>query len=261
MEGRINQHHTNNMYDDFDSMESYINECLSNTETSEKYKDKIRNSTNHNYTTTYSCKIGEIKRLINENGFQIFKLPNKTRITSSIYIYKDDVNNLIKTTLYDFWKNENKEFQIMSETDKEALRTTQYNISEKQRDYIELNKTQKYNMIKESMESEECELLATENSFISSSIYYLFDGLEYKTTAKQWNNGIRAHKLKCIHYTNNHIKELFRRENCKLISEYHNIKTLLVYEYNEKTYTVRFDKWKYNHQRAHLIDSIQKSNI
>lgn len=42
-----------------------------------------------------------------------------------------------------------------------------------------------------------------------------------------WNQGIRQHLTKRIHYTQNHIEQLFADEECELLSEYQNQKSWL----------------------------------
>ena len=80
---------------------------------------------------------------------------------------------------------------------------------------------------------------------------FLFENLEYKTTPSKWNKGKRAHTQKCIQYTQNHVAELFARENCILLSPYKNIKSILTYKFNDSTYSVRFDNWLYLNSRPH----------
>ena len=75
--------------------------------------------------------------------------------------------------------------------------------------------------------------------------------LNIKLIPVNWNNGVRAHKMKCVRYTHNHIKKLFENENCELITEYKNQKTLLTYKYEGKEYQVRFNDWKHHNSRPH----------
>lgn len=109
-------------------------------------------------------------------------------------------------------------------------------------------KTQK---LKESMNNENCELISEYEKY-DKPVYYLYEGLEYKTTPNTWYKGVRAHKMKCIRYTTNYVKEMLKREGCELIGEYVNTKTPIKYTYNGKEYSIRFDKWKYNNRRNHI---------
>lgn len=75
------------------------------------------------------------------------------------------------------------------------------------------------------MKAGECKLIS---EYIKGDkhVYYLFNGLEYKITPTKWNTGFRAHKCKCIRYTQNYIKQLFEKEGCALMSEYKNLKII-----------------------------------
>ena len=102
----------------------------------------------------------------------------------------------------------------------------------------------------QSMKNENCTPISDYQGY-NKPIYYLFDNLEYKTTPSKWNKGKRAHTQKCIQYTQNHVAELFARENCILLSPYKNIKSILTYKFNDSTYSVRFDNWLYLNSRPH----------
>ena len=68
-------------------------------------------------------------------------------------------------------------------------------------------------------------------------------------------NGVKGGKMTqniyYFQYTQNHVAELFARENCILLSPYKNIKSILTYKFNDSTYSVRFDNWLYLNSRPH----------
>lgn len=111
----------------------------------------------------------------------------------------------------------------------------------------------KENALRESMKAEGCELISPYTDY-KTPVYYIFEGMEYKTTPYRWNSGHRAHKCKCIRYTHNYIKQLFANEGCELISEYQNQKSKLKYLYHEKEYEVTFNDWKFFNKRPHLLE-------
>ena len=82
--------------------------------------------------------------------------------------------------------------------------------------------------LRESMKNEGCELISEYNGS-NVPVYYLYNSLEYKVIPWKWKRGHRAHNVRCIRYTNNHIKKLFEDEGCELISEYKNQKSKLKY--------------------------------
>ena len=101
------------------------------------------------------------------------------------------------------------------------------------------------------MKAEGCELISSYSN-CRTPVYYLYEGMEYKTTPGRWNSGHRAHKCKCIRYTQHYIKQLFANEGCELISEYKNQKSKLTYKYNDQIYEVVFNDWKLFSSRPHL---------
>lgn len=127
----------------------------------------------------------------------------------------------------------------------------------KMREKENVKNLEKHKLLKESMAKEECELIS---DYVASdeTVYYLYKGLEYKTTPYKWKKERRAHKLKCIQYTTNHIKELFKNENCELLDEYKNNYTYLSYKYKDETFKVRFDDWKTFGLRPHLGKTSKK---
>lgn len=109
---------------------------------------------------------------------------------------------------------------------------------------------EKNNKLKESMQNENCVLLSS-YSKCNQPVFYLFDGYEYKTTPEKWYRGHRAHKVKCIRYTQNHIAKIFANEGCELLSQYKNQKTKLKYRFHDKEYEITFNEWQYFFKRPH----------
>lgn len=125
--------------------------------------------------------------------------------------------------------------------------TVQYNTKQTTNEKHRIEKT---NQLKESMQNENCYLLSNYVN-CKSPVYYLFDGYEYKTTPEKWHRGHRAHNVKCIRYTQNHIAKIFADEGCELLSQYKNQKTKLKYRFHDREYEITFNEWRYFFKRPH----------
>ena len=179
-------------------------------------------------------------------------------------IYKNnDSDRWMRITIDNFLRSPNKNFpkdtywmQKLGKLPKPEPKNRKKDpsiIEQNKADRLEHQRLDKEEALRESMKAEECELIS---EYIKGDkpVYYLFNGLEYKTTPTKWNTGHRAHKCKCIRYTQNYIKQLFEKEGCTLMSEYKNQKSLLKYMYNDKEYEVIFNNWLYFNKRPHLHD-------
>ena len=110
---------------------------------------------------------------------------------------------------------------------------------------------EKENKLREAMLKENCILTSP---YIKSNkrVHYTFEGMDYALSPANWYKGIRAHKMKCIRYTHEHIKQLFAKEGCELISKYVNQKSRLAYKYKGKTFHVVWNDWNCYNSRPHL---------
>lgn len=185
-----------------------------------------------------------INEIFKECNCTVIKSPKNLHQRSIITFYRNDnPEHIIVAHLNEFCNNPNKNYYKSSsklynsnnDKVKKPLKTT----------------AEKENDLRESMKAEQCELIS---EYIKGDkpVYYLFEGFEYKTTPTRWKSGHRAHKCKCIRYTQNYIKQLFANEGCELISEYKNQKSRLKYKYNDQIYEVIFNDWKFYNSRPHL---------
>ena len=110
---------------------------------------------------------------------------------------------------------------------------------------------EKENKLRESMLKEYCILTSSYETSLKP-VHYLFENMDYSITQARWNKGVRAHKMKFIHYAHEHIAQLFAKEGCELISQYVNQKSKLTYRYKDREYQVVWNDWKFFNTRPHL---------
>lgn len=72
--------------------------------------------------------------------------------------------------------------------------------------------------LRKSMLNEKC-ILPSRYEAKNIPVHYLYEGLDYQITPMRWKAVCRAHKAKCIRYTQRHISQLFNREECQLLSQ------------------------------------------
>mgnify|MGYP006962162817 FL=1 len=72
--------------------------------------------------------------------------------------------------------------------------------------------------LRKSMLNEKC-ILPSRYEAKNIPVHYLYEGLDYQITPMRWKAGCRAHKAKCIRYTQRYISQLFNREECQLLSQ------------------------------------------
>lgn len=199
-----------------------------------------------------------VDEFFKSRGCTVVSCPNVIGETTSIIFYRDAHPTRIMTAHFSsfvlfpdgtFTKSDSKVAKKLLEG---------FTVEEVQRDIDEVNKEQSIrkrqileDQLRESMLAEQCELISKYES-TDKPVYYLFDGMEYQTTPHHWNAGKRAHKQKCVRYTHNHIKELFAKEGCELLTQYKNQKTILTYRYEGQEFQVNFTNWKYHKLRPHL---------
>ena len=73
-------------------------------------------------------------------------------------------------------------------------------------------------LMRKSMLNEKC-ILPSRYEAKNIPVHYLYEGLDYQITPMRWKAGCRAHKAKCIRYTQRYISQLFNREECQLLSQ------------------------------------------
>ena len=174
----------------------------------------------------------------------VLRYPKESRICDTITFYRNNnPTRIMYCYIRDFYRNNNKLFR------------KDYNYAKKHE--IELSKSNdesrqhKENKLREAMLKENCILTSP---YIKSNkrVHYTFEGMDYALSPANWYKGIRAHKMKCIRYTHEHIKQLFAKEGCELISKYVNQKSRLAYKYKGKTFHVVWNDWNYYNSRPHL---------
>lgn len=208
----------------------------------------IENYENKNYTSFTPHSVNVTTELINEifkeQNCTVLKSPKKPNEESNITFYRNDkpecvlvahLNEFCVNPKSNYPKSKSKLYNSIDTEVKQPIKST----------------IDKENVLRESMKAEGCELISSYTNY-KTPVYYLFEGMEYKTTPGRWNSGHRAHKCKCIRYTQNYIKQLFANEECELISEYKNQKSKLKYKFNDQIYEVIFNEWKFFNKRPHL---------
>lgn len=199
---------------------------------------------------SYKATNEEIDDLFNEYDCSVVRYPHDGRLDANLTYYKNsDSNRWMRTSAVNFLKNPNKLYP------KDTYWMKKLNsdiVIPNKTESLENQRQNKEDQLRQSMKNENCELISKYENY-KTPVYYLFEGMEYKITPSKWNSGHRAHKCKCIRYTQNYIKQLFENEGCTLLSEYKNQKSKLKYLYNNKEYEVIFNDWKYFNKRPHLI--------
>lgn len=103
--------------------------------------------------------------------------------------------------------------------------------------------------IVEALKNENCTIIS-EYIDETTPFKYIHNHKEYEVTWKKWRDGIRPHKSNRL--THDDVKQILADEGCELISTYKNLKSVIKYIYEGKTYSVRFDHWRDRNQRPHL---------
>ena len=192
-----------------------------------------------------------INDIFNAENCTVLKSPKYPHEESNITFYRNaKPERILVAHLNEFCEKPNVYYpKSGSKLFKSSTSSTEPSLTQEEK--LNKQRQNKEEELRESMKKEECELI-TKYTTAKTPVYYIFEGMEYKTTPTKWNSGHRAHKCKCIRYTHNYIKQLFANEDCELISEYQNQKSKLKYLYNEKEYEVTFNDWKYFNKRPHL---------
>ena len=189
-----------------------------------------------------------INDIFNEENCTVLKSPKYPHEECNITFYRNDNPERIMTAhLNEFCVNPKNSFPKSR-----SKLNTSVKAEENLKERLEKQRQNKEEELRQSMKNEDCELISKYTNY-KTPVYYLFEGMEYKTTPNKWHSGHRAHKCKCIRYTQNYIKQLFENEGCELISEYQNQKSKLKYLYKDKEYEVVFNDWKYFNKRPHLV--------
>ena len=190
-----------------------------------------------------------INDIFNDENCTVLKSPKYPNEDSNITFYRNDKpERIMSAHLNQFCINPNDNF-AKSRSKLKTSAKAEENLQEK----LDKQRQSKEEELRQSMKAEGCELISPYTDY-KTPVYYIFEGMEYKTTPYRWNSGHRAHKCKCIRYTHNYIKQLFANEGCELISEYQNQKSKLKYLYHEKEYEVTFNDWKFFNKRPHLLE-------
>ncbi|OHT15049.1 hypothetical protein TRFO_42747 [Tritrichomonas foetus] len=186
-------------------------------------------------------------KLFDNYNYKIFKYPMGNNVARNIYFYNKDKPDIIfESTVYEFYKEPTKKFK------KAAPSTLKQILKVVENDKSKLNPKLVYEeQLKDSMKTENCELISEYIDY-KTPVFYIFDGLEYKVAPYRWKNGNRPHKNKRTFHTPNHMKELIKREDCELITEYKTSKQFLTYKYKGVVNTVKGDHWLYLNERPHL---------
>ena len=207
------------------------------------YADGIRNGQPIKYSLLATKE--QFDELFNAHNCVVVQYPKDMKIHDFITFYRNDIPERIMYTYpIDFYRNPNK------------LYRKNYNYAKKHNLFIPKTRAddlriERERQLRESMKTEGCELISPYESSLKP-VHYLFEGMDYKISPYRWYRGVRAHNVKCIRYTNEHIKQLFAKEGCELISPYVNQKSKLTYRYNGKEYTVVWNDWKFFNSRPHL---------
>lgn len=213
----------------------------------------IENNKNKSYANyipkTVNITKDFVNWLFNEENCTVVKLPNSLLDSSIITFYRNDnPGRIMVAHINDFCDDPNKNFR---KSDSKSIIQGNEDLEKLKNDRLEKQRQEKEDNLKESMKNEDCELTS---KFIKSDkpVYYLYNGLQYKTTPTKWNKGYRAHQSKCPRYTHEHIAQLFKNEGCELLSHYENQKSKLTYQYEGKIYNVIWNDWKFYNSRPHL---------
>ena len=191
-----------------------------------------------------------INDIFNEENCTVLKSPKYPHEESNITFYRNDnPERILVAHLNLFCVNPKDSFPKSGSKLFKSTKSTEPSLTQEEK--LDKQRQNKEEELRESMKNEECELISKYTNY-KTPVYYIYEGMEYKTTPSKWNSGHRAHKCKCIRYTHNYIKQLFANEECELISEYQNQKSKLKYLYKEKEYEVTFNDWKFFNKRPHL---------
>lgn len=189
----------------------------------------------------------KMDELFEKYNYKIFKYPIGNNIARNIYFFnKDNPDIIMESTVYEFYQDPTKTFKkAKPSTLKRILKVVENNKTK-------INPKVIYEeQLRESMKNEDCELISKYIDY-KTPVFYIYEGLEYKVSPNRWKNGNRPHKNKRTYHTPNHMKELFKREDCELITEYKTSKQFLTYKYKGVIYTVKGDHWLYLNERPHL---------
>ena len=234
---------------------TYSNELKHLKEQHDEVEQEVRRTNTHSlfYTLNFTDEL--VNELFTKNNCTILRKPKYLYYDSMITFYRNDnPNRYLVAKLGAFFANPNCSFQksgsktIKPNTSPEELKKS----DEKYRmEASERLRQQKEDKLRESMLKEDC-ILTSSYELSNKLVHYTFEGLDYAITPTKWSKGIRAHKLKCIRYTHEHIAQLFANEGCELISKYVNQKSKLTYRYNGKEYQVVWNDWNCYNSRPHL---------
>ena len=192
-----------------------------------------------------------INDIFNEENCTVIKLPKVLHQGCYITFYRnEDPEQIMAANFNNFCVNPKNSCPKGQHKSISSTSSVEPTLTKEER--LDKQRQNKEEELRQSMKNEDCELISKYTNY-KTPVYYLFEGMEYKTTPNKWHSGHRAHKCKCIRYTQNYIKQLFENEGCELISEYQNQKSKLKYLYKDKEYEVVFNDWKYFNKRPHLV--------
>ena len=201
-------------------------------------RESIIKLKNNDPSVSITYTLEDVKNLFKEYGCTVVKCTKEPYHNCLVTFFRNnDRNTLLVTHLWQFCEDPNYKF-----SKSQAKLIKPEDIVDHQTRVLESQRIEKEKKLRESMKAEDCELVS---KYVKgdAKVFYLFNGFEYQTTPTKWNKGYRAHKSKSPHYTQNYIKKVFADEDCELLSEYKNMKTVLKYKYQGKIYEVTFEKW------------------
>lgn len=187
----------------------------------------------------------QFDEFFNKYDALVYEYPNDMVVYGQVKFYfKKNPKRVMKAFVDAFYRNPNNSFSKVRNI------TAEGPVEDKAKKHEE-ERQKKEDALRESMKAEGCELISKYTN-ANADVFYLFEGFEYKTRPTKWNAGHRPHKAKCIRYTPNYVRKVFKDAGCILLTEYKNQKTKLRYLYEGKEYEVYFNDWLYYGSRPHL---------
>ena len=187
----------------------------------------------------------QFDEFFNKYDALVYEYPNDMTVYGQVKFYfKKNPKRVMKAFVDAFYRCPHNSFSKVRNI------TAEGPVEDKAKKHEE-ERQKKEDALRESMKAEGCELISKYTT-ANADVFYLFEGFEYKTRPTKWNAGHRPHKAKCIRYTPNYVRKVFKDAGCILLTEYKNQKTKLRYLYEGKEYDVYFNDWLYYGSRPHL---------